>query len=180
MSGNKYDIILADPAWNYADKAKAGNRGAGCHYETMTDEAIKALPVWKIAAPNSALFLWATAPRLPLAIDVMAAWGFAYKTVAFVWEKVTIAGAPMFGLGHWTRANAEFVLLGTHGKPKRQNKGVSQIVRARRRKHSEKPEIVHQKIVQLLGDLPRCELFARRPVDGWDVWGNEVDNDFEL
>jgi N6-adenosine-specific RNA methylase IME4 len=175
-----YNVILADPPWSYRDKAKAGNRGSSCHYETMTDQQIRALPVPKITANDCALFLWATAPRLPEAIWVMEAWGFEYKTVAFVWEKITMDGWPAMGLGHWTRANAEFVLLGVRGKPQRQNAGVPQIVRARRREHSRKPEVVHDRIVQLFGDLPRCELFARRPVAGWDVWGNEVDSDFEL
>ena len=180
MTARPYEIVLADPPWTYRDKAKAGNRGAGCHYATMTDKDILALPVQRIAADNSALFLWATAPRMPIAFEAMAAWGFIYKTIAFVWEKVTIDGKPLMGLGHWTRANAEFVLLGVRGKPQRQNKGVSQIIRARRRGHSEKPAIVHDKIVQLLGDRPRCELFARRPTEGWSVWGNEVDSDFAL
>jgi len=180
MDNKKFEIILADPPWSYRDAAKAGNRGAGCHYATMTDEEICSLPVQEIAADNCALFLWATAPRLQTAFEVMKRWGFTYKTVAFVWEKTNKDGSPAMGLGHYTRANAEFVLLGVKGKVKRIDAGVHQIVRASRKEHSAKPGEVHDRIVRLLGDIPRCELFARVVADKWSIWGNEVDNDFEL
>ncbi len=180
MNMDNFEIILADPPWSYNDKAKAGNRGASCHYQTMTDQEICALPVQSIAADNSALFLWATAPRLPVAFEVMKSWGFTYKTVAFVWEKTNKDGSPAMGLGHYTRANAEFVLFGISGKMRRVDAGVHQIVRAQRQRHSVKPAEVHDRIVRLFGDVPRCELFARTVPPGWAVWGNEVENDFDL
>ena len=78
------------------------------------------------------------------------------------------------GMGRWTRANAEVCLLATKGKPKRINAGVRQIIESVPEKHSKKPDIVRDKIVDLVGELPRVELFARNETDGWDVWGNEV------
>lgn len=168
----KYNIIYADPPWRYYDKANAGNRGAGYKYDLMSDAEIKALPVKTIATEDAALFLWATFPKLPVVLEVMAAWGFEYKTVAFVWVKRDGPSAPLrWGMGNWTRANAEVCLLGTRGKPQRMNAGVHQVVEAVTAQHSEKPAEVRDRIVKLLGPLKRIELFARQEVEGWDCWG---------
>lgn len=179
MSG-PYNIVYADPAWTYKDKASAGKRGA-CHkYDTLTVEEIGLLNVPAIVDTNAALFLWATPPLLPYAERVMEAWDFTYKTIAFTWIKTTKHGKLHFGMGNWTRANPEHVLLGLRGKMKRQSASVHSVVMAPLAAHSVKPPIIRDKIVELLGDLPRCELFAREATPGWDVWGNEVDSAFEL
>lgn len=176
-----FRIIYADPAWTYRDKGNAGKRGAGFKYGTMSAEAIKRLPVGDIADPTgSALFLWATYPLLPVALDVLRAWGFTFKTVAFTWVKVTKAGKRAFGMGNWTRSNPEVVLLGVRGKIRRQSAAVPNLTEALRGRHSEKPDLVRQRIVQLMGDLPRVELFARIKAPGWSAWGNEVESDIQL
>ena len=131
-----------------------------------------ALPVADLAAPDSALFLWATFPQL-----LIEAWGFTYKSVAFVWlKKNRKADSWFYGLGFWTRGNAEVCLLATRGHPKRQAANVHQFIISPIQEHSRKPEEAREKIVALMGDLPRVELFARQTPPGWDVWGNEVES----
>ena len=103
----------------------------------------------------------------------MDAWGFTYKTSAFVWLKTYKTGKDVFGMGNYTRGNTEYCLLGVKGKPKRISKFVSQLIKTTIKKHSQKPDIVRSKIIQLCGDLPRIELFARTKVHGWDVIGND-------
>ena len=169
-----FNIILADPAWTYKDKALAGNRGACCKYDVMSIEDIKNLEVGKIAADDCVLFLWCTYPKLNEVFDVIKAWGFEYKTVAFTWVKKYRNGDNFMGMGRWTRANAEVCLLATKGKPTRLSKNVEQLIISPRRKHSQKPDCVRDRIVELCGDLPRIELFARQKVKGWSCWGNEV------
>lgn len=169
----KYKIIYSDPAWTYSDKALAGNRGASCKYDTMTLDEIKSLPVSIISDDDCILFLWATYPLIQEALDVMKAWGFTYKTVAFTWIKINYNGTNFIGMGNWTRSNAEIVLLGVKGKPKRINAGIKQIIQYPIQEHSKKPDIVRQNIIKLCGDLPRIELFARNKAFGWDSWGND-------
>jgi site-specific DNA-methyltransferase (adenine-specific) len=112
----------------------------------------------------------------------MESWGFTYKTVAFTWIKINKDGLPFVGLGHHTRGNAELVLLGVRGKGvSRVDRGVSQIVMEQRGKHSQKPEVVQDKIERLYGpDVSKVELFARRERPGWVCWGDELDNGVEL
>jgi site-specific DNA-methyltransferase (adenine-specific) len=113
---------------------------------------------------------------LPEALDVMQAWGFEYKTTAFTWIKKTKNGKLAWGMGRYTRSNPEIILLGTKGKPlKVQNHGIHSVIEAPAQKHSVKPKEVQEKIVTLLGDRPRVELFAREIVPGWDAIGNEID-----
>lgn len=178
---NKYDIILADPPWNYKDKARAGRRGAIFKYKTMKLKDIIALPVSNISSENSILFLWSTMPMIPNALQVLSAWGFSYKTVAFTWVKRNKKAYSWFwGMGNWTRANPEVCLLGTKGKPKRVSASVHSIVEHPILSHSEKPYIVHDKIIELCGDLPRIELFARSNTTGWDRWGDEVNSSIKI
>ena len=147
----------------------------------MKLEDICALPVADIAADDCALFMWATFPNLREAFDVIDAWGFTYKTVAFVWVKQNKKADSLFwGLGCWTRANAEICILATKGRPKRIGKGVHQIIISHIEEHSKKPAETRDRIVKLMGDVPRVELFARQKTPGWDAWGNEVENDLEL
>ena len=177
----QYSIILADPPWSYRTwTAKGGHKSASAHYDTMHTGDICKLPIGQLAADDSTLFLWATYPNLPEAFEVIEAWGFKYKTVAFTWIKTSKNGNPFVGLGYWTRANAEICLLATRGKPQRVDKGVKQVIISPRLEHSRKPDEARERIVQLMGDLPRVELFAREKWPGWDVWGNEVESDIEL
>ena len=178
----QYEIIYADPAWAYRVWSKKGRgRSAENHYPTMSVEEICALPVAKIAAKDSALFLWSTFPNLPAAFEVIKAWKFTYKTVAFTWVKTCRKSPDYFvSLGHWTRANAEICLLATKGKPKRISKSVRQLIVSPLRKHSQKPDEARERIIELMGDLPRVELFAREKVAGWVAWGNEVESDILL
>jgi len=170
-----YSIIYADPPWSYRDKALAGNRGACCKYPVMTIDDIINLNVRDIVSDDCILFMWCTMPKLNEVFPVIKAWGFEYKTVAFTWVKRTKLGKMWhFGMGRWTRANAELCLLATRGKPKRISAAISSVVDSSIREHSQKPDIVRERIVSLCGNLTRIELFARDHCDGWDSWGNEV------
>nr|BAR29237.1 site-specific DNA-methyltransferase (adenine-specific) [uncultured Mediterranean phage uvMED]BAR29279.1 site-specific DNA-methyltransferase (adenine-specific) [uncultured Mediterranean phage uvMED]BAR29337.1 site-specific DNA-methyltransferase (adenine-specific) [uncultured Mediterranean phage uvMED]BAR29390.1 site-specific DNA-methyltransferase (adenine-specific) [uncultured Mediterranean phage uvMED] len=171
----KYNIIYADPAWSYKDKASAGKRGASYKYATQSQKWICNLPVQDISANNCILFLWITMPKLNEVMEVIESWGFEYKTCGFTWVKKNKKKDSWFwGMGTWTRANAELCLIATKGKPKRINAGVHSIIDTPIERHSKKPDEVRDKIVELVGDLPRIELFAREKVKGWDCWGNEV------
>ncbi len=183
----KYQIIYADPPWqftNYSDKwheAHDESRWVGKHYSTMMLDDICALPIRDITAEDCCLFLWSTSPTLKSALRVIEEWGFNYKTKAFCWTKKNTKSDTFFtGMGFWTRANTEDCLLATKGHPKRISKSVRQLVVSPRLAHSEKPPEVRDRIVQLMGDLPRIELFARQKVNGWDCWGNEVKSDIDL
>jgi N6-adenosine-specific RNA methylase IME4 len=186
-AGKKYRVITADPAWNfktYSDKGQ--KRSAERHYRTMPIGEIKALPVADLAAEHAVLFLWIVQPRLHQALEIISAWGFTFKTVAFAWIKTTrdaslveLDGSGLhWGMGYWTRANIELCLLATRGKPKRADKGVHQVVIAPVSEHSRKPDKVQVAIEQLLGEPSRddyLELFARRATAGWTVWGDQVE-----
>jgi len=178
----RYDIIYADPPWDYENWNKkwhedhSSSRWAGKKYSLMPLEDICALPVNDIAAKDSVLFLWTISTMLPSALKVIEAWGFKYKTVGFVWTKKNrIKDSLFMGMGFWTRSNAEICLLATKGKPlPRISHSVHQILQTRIDRHSKKPPETRDRIVQLLGDRPRLEMFAREAPEGWDVWGNEV------
>ena len=135
------------------------------------------MPVSNIVADNAVLFLWCTWPFYKEALDVMNAWGFEFKTCAFLWEKMGINGKDKVGMGFWTRSNTEYVLLGTTPKNKlrRKRSDVRQIYRSIPKRHSQKPDEFRQRIIRLMGDLPRIELFARQNLDnqGWDTFGND-------
>lgn len=169
----KYNIIYADPPWKYKDKGCQG--AAEAQYETMTVEELKRLNIQSICNKDCVLFMWATYPKMQEALEVIKAWGFTYKSIAFQWIKQNKSGKGyFFGLGRWTRGNTEPCLIAVKGKPKRISGGVSQLVFSPLRKHSQKPDEVRDKIIELVGDLPRIELFARTGADGWDCWGNEA------
>lgn len=190
--GNGYQqipqLILADPAWhfqNYAgdtpDQVIDRGHGAQRHYPTMSIEDICALtpPV----ADNAILLLWACWPLLPEALKVISAWGFEYKTLAWVWVKSN----PFFtgfymGMGYWTRSNSEICLLATRGKGlPRKRKDVMSLIYSPIRQHSRKPDEQYTKIDRLFGtDIVRLEMFARHKQPGWLSWGNEVESDIEI
>ena len=170
----KYNIIYADPPWHFKHwNDKTVTRKVP--YDVMSKEEISNLPISNIADKNCLLFLWVTFPKLIEGLETISAWGFNYSTCGFNWiKKNKKADSFFWGLGYWTRANSELCLIGTKGKPKRQSMSVHQIVYEPIREHSRKPDIIRNKIVDLCGDLPRIELFAREKVNGWDCWGNEV------
>lgn len=127
------------------------------------------------------LLMWATFPCLEQALVLGREWGFTYKTVAFTWVKTNKNNGKLFlGMGYYTRANAEIVLLFTKGKPlTRMARNVPQALVSSRLRHSEKPPEIRKRIVELLGNRPRLEMFARDKAGtdlfgGWDVFGNEV------
>jgi site-specific DNA-methyltransferase (adenine-specific) len=174
----KYSIIYADPPWAYKDKRNKHKRicgGALSHYNTMSIDDIKSLPVNSIADTNCMLFLWGTFPNLPLAFETIKAWGFTYKTLGFSWIKTNKNnGGPFFGIGSYTKSNCEVCLIGVKGRLIKVSNKVSSVVISPKERHSKKPDIVKEKIVELCGDIPRIELFARQITAGWDVWGNEI------
>ena len=178
----KYGIIYADPPWHYRVYSKKGaGRSAESHYPTMTIEEIQALPVSELADKECALLMWITFPLLKESLSVLSACGFKFKTIAFVWIKQNRKSDSLFwGMGYWTRANAEFCVLATKGKPKRMAKNVHQVIVSHIEEHSKKPDEARRRIVRLMGDLPRIELFARQKSAGWDVWGNEVESNIIL
>jgi N6-adenosine-specific RNA methylase IME4 len=170
LPDKKYQIIYADPPWKYRDQ------GRKLHYTRQEKDWICNLPVQNILEENCFLFLWATMPLLPESLEVIEKWGFQYKTSGFVWIKRNkkTQSTWFWGMGNWTRANSELCLLATKGKPKRVSAAVHSVVDTPIEKHSKKPDVVKDRIVQLCGDLPRIELFARQKTIGWDSWGNEV------
>ena len=171
-----YSIIYADPPWKYRDRATHGNRGACFKYPVLDFTSLSKLPVDKISAKNCFLFIWSTMPFLPKCLEIIKSWGFCYKTCAFVWvKKNKKSDSIFFGMGHWTRSNAELCLLATKGRPRRVNAGVHSIIISPRREHSRKPDVVRDRIVQMCGNIPRIELFAREKALGWDAVGNEID-----
>jgi len=173
LPNKKYNIIYADPAWSY--QGKMMNSSVTDHYDVMSINDICNLPVKNIADDNCILFMWVTLPKLNEFMKVVNAWGFEYKSTAFVWcKKNKISDSFFMGLGRWTRANPEICILATKGNPKRLSKSVRQLQTFKIQKHSQKPDEFKDLIIELVGDLPKIELFARQKTDGWDVWGNEV------
>lgn len=177
-SNKKYNIILSDPPWSfqhYSDKGKG--KSPDNYYKCQNLQDIKDLPIGELAADDCILFMWVTYPFLQKSFEVLNAWGFEYKTVAFTWVKRNKKGEGWFwGMGYWTRSNAEICLLATKGNIVRQSNSVHQIIDTPVEEHSKKPDIIRDRIVALCGDLPRIELFARKKTEGWDVWGNEVND----
>jgi N6-adenosine-specific RNA methylase IME4 len=174
-SGRRFAVVLADPPWSFKVYSRKGKlRSAERHYDCMSLDDIKALPVASLAADDCALFLWGICPEVPGALDVIKAWGFEFTTKAFVWAKLNPSGEGLHtGMGYWTRANSEDVWLATRGNPQRLAMDVHQIIMAPVGQHSEKPAEVHARIERLVAG-PYLELFARTERPGWTVWGNEI------
>ena len=164
----QYNIIYADPPSRYRVYEATP-------YPTMSLEEICNLRIQDICAENCYLFLWAQLPNIEEALTIIDDWGFTYKTTAFVWVKRNKKADSWFwGNGYYTRSNAEVCLLGTKGKLPVLRHDIHQIIDTRIEEHSKKPAIVREKIVQLLGDLPRIELFARQEAEGWDCWSIDM------
>jgi N6-adenosine-specific RNA methylase IME4 len=177
----KFGAILADPPWPFATWSHKGQGRSGeAHYNTMSHADLNAMPVAEHAADDCLLFLWVVQTQLPQAVDLVRAWGFEMKSVAFAWVKGE--GLPMWpddvttqiGMGMWTRAEFEQCWLATKGKPKRLDAAVRQVLLEKRREHSRKPDGIHERIERLVAG-PYLELFARQQRKGWTVWGNQTD-----
>ena len=178
LPNKKYNIIYADQPWHFENwnNDKAQNNPLQ-HYPTMSMKDIADMKVNDIAADDCVLFMWCTDPLLDKQIPIVKDWGFTYKTVAFHWVKTNKDKTKNYyfkGPGYWTRANNEICILATKGKPKRVSPNVDRLVISERREHSRKPDIIRKHIIDLCGDLPRIELFARQEWSGWDHWGNEL------
>lgn len=189
--GHKFAAILADPPWHFLARSEKGEgRSASQHYTTDRSdefEAIKSLPIKQLAADDCVLFMWMVDWCPARALEVIEAWGFAHKTTAFTWAKLTEGhdrvprndgaigdGDFHFGQGYWTRANPEACWLATRGSPKRINADVRQlIIDPLFEEHSRKPDCVHKRIERLVGG-PYLEVYARREQEGWITWGNEL------
>ncbi len=183
LPNKKYQVIYADPPYHYESGAKyyphekKGTRYRTIdeyHYPTMKTEEIKKIPISIITDSNCALFLWCPCSHLPEALEIMTAWGFEYRTIAFIWIKKTETGKDWKNISRWTMKSAEVCLLGIIGKPPRTDTVVFQIIRSKVIAHSKKPDETRIRIEQLCGKVPRIELFARQRHDGWDAWGNEL------
>ena len=174
----KYNIIYADPAWQFDNKKTGGSMTgeAAHHYDLMTIEQMKALPVDSIAADDCTLVMWWVSSMPREAIDLVHAWGFTIKNMnGFVWRKLTVKGNPHFGMGFRTRAGSESAIIAIKGKPEVCSHSVRAVREAPVGRHSEKPAEFRDDIVELCGDVPRIELFSRERVPGWDAWGNEIE-----
>ena len=172
---DKFKAILTDCPWKYGFQRYKKN--SGCDYPTMSTQELCELPVEQISDSNSLLFHWVTAPKLKEGLEVMDAWGFKYITVAFTWvKKCKVQTTKNFsGQGYYTKPNAELCLLGRKGKALPiVDKTVKQIVEFPIKYHSFKPPIIRTKIVKLLGDVNRIELFARDKAEGWTAIGNGI------
>ena len=180
----KYQIIYADPPWSYYNDTNAqpnctttkGMRRPP--YPVMSSKEIEQLKVKDICDKNCILFIWTTDYHLEKCLKVINAWEFQYKTIGFVWNKKTCF------MGAYTmKSGIELCLLATKGKDihklvKKYN--IRSLIEIKRTKHSKKPDEIRNAITELMGDIPRIELFARQKTDGWDVWGNEVESDIKL
>ena len=175
-----FGLIAADPPWRFKNfSAKGEGKNPIKHYDCMTIDEIKAMPVADLAAPNCALIMWATAPLLPQGIEVMRAWGFTFKS-AGAWAKQSSTGEKWaFGPGYCFRSAAEFFLLGTIGKPPVLSRSIRNLIVAPVREHSRKPNQFISN-AEALFPGPRLELFSRQKRPGWTVWGNETDKFEEI
>lgn len=197
MEKGKYKIIYADPPWSYENsnflQNEKGKRGkvtssALKHYNTMTNDDIKKLPIEELADKDCLLFMWTSSPHLEIAIQVMECWGFDYKTLAFCWDKqVTLPSS-------YTMSQIELCLVGKKKKGKipqpRGKRNIKQFLSLRRERHSQKPNEVRDRITKMFPTQNKIELFARdtkeinlfgeNRFDGWDCWGNEVESDIKL
>jgi N6-adenosine-specific RNA methylase IME4 len=181
LPNNTYDVLLIDPPWSYhGQQDKWG--AAAKFYDTMTDEDLQAMPIKNLLNPKAVVFVWATAPRLDAAIKLIAAWGLHYRGVAFTWVKSKQDGVTPIGAQgvrpSIVKPTAEFLLVASNvakGRPlKLSSESVKHVILAPKQEHSRKPDAIHESINTLYPDATKLELFARRPYQGWDVWGNEV------
>ena len=196
LKGRKFNLIYADPAWQFGNVKTGGSMksGAAHHYKsTMSVDELKAMPISDIAADDCILVMWYVGSMPQEALDVVQAWGFTLKNMnGFVWNKLTVNNNPFFGMGFWTRAGSESAIIAVKGKPKVASRSVravgfyepeslDEILKHtifsgtfKIGQHSEKPNEFREACIELAGDVPRIELFSRKRVKGWSVWGDEV------
>jgi len=174
LPNRKYQIIYADPPWDYNSvihrRTRKRFKHVSEHYVIMTTKQIKELPIYKITENDCLLFMWVTSPLLPDGLDVMKSWGFKYGTVAFCWNKIN----PM--PGSYTISQIELCLVGKKGNIP-QPRGIRnsrQYYELKRTRHSQKPDEIRNRIAKMFPNQNKIELFARKKTEGWDVWGNEV------
>lgn len=169
-----YNLIKADPAWHFKTRSSKGDaKSPQAKYRTMSLDQIKAMPVADIAAKDCYLWLWATNPNLPQALEVLAAWGFTYSTAGH-WPKITKHGKLAFGTGYVFRCAGEPYLIGRRGKPKNV-KSVRSVIFGQIREHSRKPEEVYREAERWMPNATRMDLFSRQRREGWHCWGDEAD-----
>ena len=166
-SGQTFGCIYADPPWSYGNQ---GTRAAtDNHYETMDVAEIAALPVEKLAGEKCHLHLWTTNGFLKDAISMLEGWGFEFKST-FIWVK------PQLGIGNYWRCSHEILLLGVKGGLTFPPTNIKSWIEHKRSRHSAKPEAVRQ-LIEKVSPGPWLELFGRRAIDGWIVWGNQIERD---
>lgn len=169
-----FGALVADPPWPFRNwSAKGEHRNALQHYDVLTLPEICALPVASLCADAALLIMWVTDTTIERAFEVLHAWGFEYKTIAYHWVKTNRDGTFFTGMGYWTRANPEMALLATRGKPSRQSTDVPRLIIAPRREHSRKPDEVYWR-TRRLTDGPYLDLFSRERRKHWSSWGNET------
>lgn len=187
MEDKKYNVIYADPPWQFGSKSyQDSNREMlkleETQYQTMSIQQIKELPIKNITAGDCICFMWVTDAHLKEGIEVLESWGFKYKTIGFNWIKYYASGIECVNFAPWTLKSWEICLIGikgSMGKYKKSN-NIQGLLKEIRTKHSEKPLEARKRIDLLFGDIPKLELFARQESEGWDVWGDEVKNSIDL
>lgn len=196
----EYSIVMADPPWEF-NRSGDTKRTADSHYPTMNMNELGKLGMQleRSLSPRAALFLWTTNATIPESMALFQRWGFKFVTVAFVWVKITNRALPdrelrraiaegerviryddgyhrmHFGMGSYTRAQAEFCFLGKRGDMPVEDHGVPQVIYAPVREHSRKPDEAYTLIQRMYPNRAYLELFARQRRPGWAAFGNEVD-----
>tara|TARA_R100000458_G_C8266855_1_gene241855 strand:+ start:1275 stop:1961 length:687 start_codon:yes stop_codon:yes gene_type:complete len=168
----KFEVIYTDPPWDYDGRTfldgKAHDTGAASdHYPTMTPQELMELPVKDFLADKCICFMWTTGPQLDISIDVLKAWGFKFKTIAFVWDKVVT------NPGYYTMSQTELAIVGTHNAipTPRGARNVKQFHKEQRGRHSAKPHEFRKRIEQMFPDQTKLEMFQRESKPGWHAWG---------
>lgn len=181
LPNKKYKVIYADPPWHFGGGGVYQDnnrpiRETKNQYILIKTKDICDIPIQNITNDDCVLFIWTTDQHLQDAFKVIKAWGFKYSTVGFYWVKKTNKNNNCYNVGCWTMKSVEQCLLAIKGKPLKfkQKRNIKQLVEAERKRHSEKPDEVRKRIVNLFGDICRIELFARECFEGWDAWGLEV------
>lgn len=177
-----YDVILADPPWTFSVwNAAKSDRHASHKYNLMSTQEICDLPIKELSAENCALFIWATWPNIIECFDVITAWGFTYRTLAWEWVKAKRSGFGFhFGMGYYTRSNPEPCLLAVKGTMPVAVHNIQALIYSPVREHSRKPDEQYRKIESLYPNMKYLELFARKKKENWDSWGNEIESDIEI
>lgn len=179
----KYKLIYADPPWQFKNKNTGGSMksGAAAQYNVMTIEDLKAMDIQSICDDDCVLIMWWVGSMPQEAIDLCSAWGFTLKNMnGLVRRKLTKNLLDFFGMGWWTRAGSESAIIATKGKPKPLSRSIRAVQSFAVREHSRKPDEFRDLAVELVGDVPRLEMFARQKTDGWDVFGNEVEDSINI